>query len=154
MEITGKIIKVFPIQTGVSQRTGNAWARQSYVLETEGQYVRHCAFDVIGTERIQNMGINEGEVLTVFFDVDAREWQGKWYNSITAFRVDRGAQGATAQTQGQQPMTAQPYSQTAQPMQNMAPQQAYAQQAARPVAPSPPPVVSSPTDVDDSNLPF
>ena len=46
MEITGKIIAVLNERGGVSQRTGNEWKAQEYVLETEEQYPKRMCFDV------------------------------------------------------------------------------------------------------------
>lgn len=89
MEITGKIIAVLPERGGTSSRTGSEWKVASYVLETMDQYPRKLAFEVFGAERIQQFAIQLGETMTVSFDVDAREYNGRWYNTIRAFRVDR-----------------------------------------------------------------
>ena len=91
MELTGKIIAVLPVRGGTSARTGSEWKVASYVLETMEQYPRKMCFEVFGTDRIQQFNIQLGEVLTVSFDIDARDYQGRWFNSIRAFRVDRGA---------------------------------------------------------------
>ena len=89
MEITGKIIAVLPARSGVSARTGSEWKVQEYVLETQEQYPRKMCFDVFGSDKIDQFNIQLGEVLTVSFDIDAREYQGRWYNSIRAWKVDR-----------------------------------------------------------------
>ena len=46
-------------------------------------------FDVLGADKIQKFNIQVGEELNVFFDIDAREWQGRWFNSIRAWKVER-----------------------------------------------------------------
>lgn len=101
MEIEGKIIAVLPQQGGVSNRTGNSWASQDYVIETHDQYPRKCCFRVFGADKIQNMGIKAGEELKVSFDIDSHEYNGRWYNDIRAWKVERvdpaAAQAATAQ---------------------------------------------------------
>lgn len=94
MEITGKIIAVLPERSGISQRSGSEWKVASYVLETQEQFPRKMNFEVFGTDRIQQFNIQVGEMLTVSFDIDAREYQGRWYNTIRAFRVDRNIQAA------------------------------------------------------------
>lgn len=91
MEITGKIIEVLPERSGVSARTGSEWKCASYVIETPGEYPRRMVFEVFGTDRIAQLAIQKGELMTVSFDIDAREANGRWFNSIRAFRVDRGA---------------------------------------------------------------
>mgnify|MGYP000805904064 FL=1 len=92
MEITGKIIAVLPANSGVSARTGNPWMSQEYVLETHDQFPRKCCFRIFGEDRIKQFNIQAGEELTVSFDIDAREYQGRWFNSINAWAVNRAAQ--------------------------------------------------------------
>ena len=89
MEITGKIIAVLPANSGTSARTGNPWMYQTYVIETQGQYPKKLAFDVFGEERIKQFNIQQGEELTVRFDFDAHEYNGRWFNQIRAFNVEK-----------------------------------------------------------------
>ena len=89
MEITGKIIAVLPANSGTSARTGNPWMSQAYVIETQGQYPKKLAFDVFGEERIKQFNIQQGEELTVRFDFDAHEYNGRLFNQIRAFNVEK-----------------------------------------------------------------
>ncbi len=89
MEITGKIIAVLPANSGVSARTGNAWMSQEYVIETHDQYPKKMCFRIFGEDRIKQFNIQSGEELTVSFDVDAHEYNGRWFNQINAWKVDR-----------------------------------------------------------------
>ena len=61
MELVGTIIAVLPAQSGVSQRTGNPWMSQDYVLEVPGQYPRRCTFRIFGEDRIKQFAIQQGE---------------------------------------------------------------------------------------------
>ena len=88
MELTGKIIAVLAERGGVS-KAGNEWKIQEYVLETMEQYPRKMMFNVFGTDRIAQFNIQLGETLTVSFDIDSREYNGRWYNDIRAWKVDR-----------------------------------------------------------------
>lgn len=90
MELTGRIIAVLPAQSGVSARTGNNWMSQEYVIEVPGQYPRKCVFRLFGEDRIKQFAIQQGEDLTVQFDIDAREYNGRWFNDIRAYNVVRG----------------------------------------------------------------
>jgi len=123
MEITGKIIQALEPRGGVSQRTGNPWKSQTFVIETAEQYPRHCAFDVFGEDKLKEFDIKVGELLTVSFDIDAHEYQGRWYNSIRAWRVQRGdvaPAGVAAAPQAQtipSPTAPAPAAPTAAPMQ-------------------------------------
>ena len=98
MEIQGKIIVVLPERSGVSQR-GNQWRSISYVLETQEQYPKKLAFDVTN-EKIDQLNIQFGEILTVQFDINAREYNGRWFNSINAWNVIRQTQQSPVQGVG------------------------------------------------------
>lgn len=89
LEITGRIIAVLDKRTGVSNATGTAWSVQQYVIETHEQYPKKMCFDVFGEDRIKQFAIQIGEEVTVSFDLDAREYQGRWYNSIRAWKMER-----------------------------------------------------------------
>ena len=102
MEITGKIIAALEPRECVSKRTGNNWKSQEFVIETtDGQFPRHCVFRVFGEDRLRQFNIQVGQELTVSFDIDAHEYQGRWFNDISAWRVQ------AAQAQAAAPMAAQ-----------------------------------------------
>lgn len=77
-------------QSGTSQRTGNTWMSQDYVIEVPGQYPRRCVFRIFGEDRIKQFNIQMNEDLTIQFDIDAHEYQGRWFNDIRAYNVIRG----------------------------------------------------------------
>lgn len=86
-EIKGKIIAILPKRSGVA-RTGNTWASQEYVLETQEQYPRRMVFEAYGEDKIQEFFIHQDDLVQVKFDVNAHEYKGKWYNSIRAWEVN------------------------------------------------------------------
>ena len=98
MEIQGKIIAVLPTRSGTSAR-GTQWSSQTSVIETQEQYPKKLAFDVIN-DKIDQFNIQVGEFLTVQFDINAREYNGRWFNSVNAWNVIRQAQQAPAQGGG------------------------------------------------------
>lgn len=98
MELQGKVIAVLPERIGVSVR--GEWKSQTYVIETQEQYPKKLAFDVFGADRIANFGIHLGEVINVSFEIDAREYQGRYFNQIRAWNVVRQAQQAPVQGGG------------------------------------------------------
>ncbi len=93
MEITGKIIAVLPIQGGTS-KNGNEWKKQEYVLETHEQYPKKVCFQIFGADRISQAAIQPGEELTVSFDIDSHEYNGRWFTNISAWKVARSAAAA------------------------------------------------------------
>lgn len=88
LQLYGKIIAGPIIREGVSSK-GNEWKCAIYVIETEDRYPKKMAFDVFSNENIEKFAIKPGEKLTVFFDIDAREYNGRWFNTIRAWNVER-----------------------------------------------------------------
>lgn len=102
MDITGTIIAVMPAQSGTSSRTGNTWMRQGYVLEVPGTYPKRMTFDIFGEDRIKQFNLHQGEQnITVQFDIDAHEYQGRWFNEIRAYNIIRPYVGQPAPQQPQ-----------------------------------------------------
>ena len=98
IQLSGTVTHILPLQSGVSKSSGKEWKKQSYVLLVEeGQYPRSVTFDIVGEERIKNSAIQLNELITVHLDINCNEWQGKFYNSITCWRVERGVQQAPTQ---------------------------------------------------------
>lgn len=120
MEITGSIIAVLPERSGTSSK--GEWRCASYVIETQEQYPKKVCFDVFGADKMAQFDIKQGEYLTVSFDIDAHEYQGKYYNSVRAWNITR-PQSAPQPTQQQHWQQASQPTQQAAPMQNPAQQQ-------------------------------
>ena len=89
MEVVGKIIQVLPLQEGVG-RNGNPWKMQAYVLETQDQYPRKVHFEVFGEDRIRQNPAAMDQLVTVCFDIESREFNGRWYTSIRAWKIQQG----------------------------------------------------------------
>ena len=89
MEVTGKIIAALEKRTGVAKASGNTWVAQEYVIEIPGIYPKRVCFEVFGEERIKEFDIKVMDTLTVSFDIDAREYNGRWFNSLRAWKVVR-----------------------------------------------------------------
>ena len=89
MEVVGKIIQVLPLQEGVG-RNGNPWKVQPYVLETLDQYPRKVHFEVFGEDRIRMNPCAIDQLVTVSFDIESREFNGRWYTSIRAWKIQQG----------------------------------------------------------------
>ena len=78
-----------PLAQGVG-KSGNEWKKQEYILETnDGQYPKKICFNLWG-DRIDQFNIQEGEQLTVYIDIESREYNGRWYTDIRAWKVERG----------------------------------------------------------------
>ncbi len=108
MDISGKIIAVLPEQSGTS-KAGNEWKKQEYVLETFDQYPKKICFQIFGEDKITQAGIQAGENLKVYIDIDSREYQGRWFTNINAWKVERSGEEQPA------PFGAEPAATTATP---------------------------------------
>ena len=99
MDFTGKIIFALPAKSGL-KKNGESWKSQEFVIEnTEGQYPKKMCFNVFGDDKIKSFDIKLGEDIKVSFDVDAKQWQERWFNSINAWKVERVGATATNSTQ-------------------------------------------------------
>lgn len=86
MELQGKIIEVLPEKT-ISAR-GENFKIGEFVLETiDDRYPHKMLFSVFGEERLKRFNIQDGQQVIVSFDIDARKYQERWFNSIRAFDV-------------------------------------------------------------------
>ncbi len=134
MQIEGTIIKCLEPRTGTSAR--GEWKVQEFVIETTDQFSRKMCFSVFGEDRLQRFNIQEGQYVSVSFDIDAHEYQGRWFNSIRAYDVRPVVQGQDPQA-GAFPPAGVPFAAAPQqqfpPVQPAAPQQSAAPQ--QPAAP-------------------
>ena len=87
MDVVGKIIAALPPKSGTSQSTGKPWQVNAYVLQTNEQTPKNIAFDVFGAERVEQYNLKVGDIVTVSIDIDAHEYNGRWYNQIRAWNV-------------------------------------------------------------------
>jgi hypothetical protein len=86
MEISGKIIAILPLQTGEG-RNGQ-WRSQDYILETQEQYPKKVCFNLFGA-KIDQFPLAVNEEVKISFDIESREWNGRWFTSIRAWKVDK-----------------------------------------------------------------
>lgn len=108
MEVQVKVISKFDIVEGVSKSTGKEFKYFTFIGETIEQYPRKIAFDVFGEKRIANCQVNENEVYNVSFDVESREFEGRWYTKANAWKTELVSSSAIGdQQQTQQPEDAQ-----------------------------------------------
>jgi hypothetical protein len=87
MQLTGKLIQVMPLQTGAGKN--GPWKKQDIILETEGTYPKKVCVSIWG-DKINENQLKVGGTLTVQFDVESREYNGKWYTDVKAWKVESG----------------------------------------------------------------
>ena len=103
MELQGKVIAALNVRTGTSAR--GEWKAQDFVIETHESYPRKMAFTVFGEDRLQRFNIQIGQEVNVSFDIDAHEYQGRWFNNIRAWRVVAASENAVPPVVDAAPIT-------------------------------------------------
>lgn len=93
MEIKGKIIFALPEVSGVAKSSGNPWKKREYVLETMETYPKKIHFDFFG-DRADQYPLNVGDIITLSFDIESREYQGRWFTSIRGWKAEKENAGA------------------------------------------------------------
>jgi hypothetical protein len=93
MDLSGKVISLLPEVSG-SSKSGNAWRKQEYIVETGGQYPKKVCVSIWG-DKIDQFGLKVGEQVTLGIDVESREYNGRWYTEVKAYKVDRSQGGGT-----------------------------------------------------------
>ena len=99
--INGKITNALPPRRGTS-KAGNEWVSQDFVIEIENE--EKICFNVFGEEKIKESGLRVGAIASVTCKVESKEWNGKWFTSVSC--VNCIVQGATQQAP-QQPKSMQ-----------------------------------------------
>jgi len=84
MEIKGKIINILPLQKGEGKN--GPWKKQEYIMEATGKIVRKVCFSLWG-EKVDQFSLSEGDEAEVMFDLESREYNGRWYTEVKAWKV-------------------------------------------------------------------
>ena len=122
MDIIGKAIAALPVKSGVSKKTGEQWQSREYVIETQEQFPKKMCFEVFGTDKLKEFNIRNNDLIKVHFDITAREYNGKWYNYIRAWKVEHVNQdGSEAGATANQVAASSPQAQAAAPAPAAAP---------------------------------
>ncbi len=87
LEISGQIIEILPEQSGVS-KAGKEWNKQEFVIETQEQFPRKVCFTLFGDKVSLISGISVGDNVNVAFNLESREFNGKWFHNINAWRIN------------------------------------------------------------------
>ena len=110
MEFVGRIFKLLPLMTGVSEKTGNTWYRQELVFE----YFEHPtdrfsdkAVVTLFGNHVQELGLKEGDQVRIGFGHHAREYNEKYYNELRVYKIekiapDNGANGTNGNGDGEE----------------------------------------------------
>ena len=93
MEISGNVTNILQSTSGTSAN-GNAWIKHAFVIETEGNYPKTIKFDYFSKDPNAQLNFEEGDNVTVSFNLESREFNSKWYSNINAYKVTTEGQRA------------------------------------------------------------
>ena len=97
MQLTAQLVPVLPLQTGAGKN--GQWKKQDIIVETEGQYPKKVCVSIWG-DKINEQVLKVGSMLNISFDVESREYNGRWYTDVKAWRVEPGSGAAAADGSG------------------------------------------------------
>lgn len=92
MDINGKIEQVFDLVTGTS--TNGEWKKREFLISTLDQYPKKVYFSLWGDKVAAIEGLKAGEEVKVYFDAQSREYNGRWYTDLRAWRIDKAGAGS------------------------------------------------------------
>lgn len=109
--IRGQVIAAGEIQQGVG-KSGKQWQKQILVVQSEGAYPKKVAFSIMN-DKIAQANIQIGNIVEAEVSIESREYNGKWYTDLNAYRVDNMSVGAPVQTYQQAAQNQSVYQQSA-----------------------------------------
>lgn len=86
MEISGTVIDILPEVNG--QGKNGTWRKQEFILETQAQYPKKVCISVWG-DKIDQAALTTGSPVTASIDVESREYNGRWYTEVRAWKVEK-----------------------------------------------------------------
>lgn len=91
MQLSARLVQVLPPQTGTGKN--GEWKKQEIVVETDGQYPKKVCISVWG-DKLNNVPLELGSYLNIDFDIESREFNGRWYTDVKAWKVEVAGPGA------------------------------------------------------------
>ncbi len=89
MEFQGVVFRKLPEVSGTSAK--GAWRKQDVVFELPSEFNRKICVTFFGDRAEDAASLAEGDAVTVSVNVESREYNGKWYTDVKAWKVVRDA---------------------------------------------------------------
>ena len=96
MQLTAKLTAILPEQTGAVKN--GPWKKQDIIVETDGQYPKKICISLWGDKVDRNI-LRVGNRLTISCDIESREFNGKWYTDVKAWKVESANESFSSQAQ-------------------------------------------------------
>jgi hypothetical protein len=108
LEITGKVHQVLPLETGEGKN--GPWKKQFFILDyMDGNYPKKVSVSVWGDKTDALRQLKPGDPVKVAFNVESREYNGRWYTDVKAWKVEvMNETGGGSASAGNEPAYADP----------------------------------------------
>lgn len=97
MQLTGKLTQLLPLQTGTGKN--GQWKKQEFIVETESQYPKKVCISIWG-DKINDSQLQIGNNLKIDFDIESREYNGRWYTDVKAWKIELAGAGDSTSSGG------------------------------------------------------
>ncbi len=98
LELTATLRQILPVQSG--QGRNGPWQKQDFIVETNDNYPKKICCSLWGDKANMLQGLQPGQDLKVFFDVESREYNGRWYTDVKAWKIETGGSGTADSSSG------------------------------------------------------
>jgi hypothetical protein len=98
MQLTAKLIQLLPLQTGTGKN--GQWKKQEFIVETEGQFSKKVCISIWG-DKINDSQLQVGNDLRIDFDIESREYNGRWYTDVKAWKIELASSSSSVAGGGQ-----------------------------------------------------
>lgn len=95
IQVKGTVIQILKPESGVS-KAGKEWKKQEFVIETNEQFPKKVCFTLFGDKSSLLDGISEGSEVEVFFSVESRDFNGRWFHNINAWKIEPASSAPSA----------------------------------------------------------
>lgn len=87
LKVTGKVKKILEEQSGESKN--GPWRKREFILEMPGKFPRLVCITQWG-DQIDQANLEVDETVTAFIDLQSREYNGRWYTDVKAWKIEKG----------------------------------------------------------------
>ncbi len=100
MEVSGKVIQINPLQSG--QGKNGEWKKQEFIIETKSQYPKKICITLWG-DKIDQFSLSQGEDVVVSIDLESREFNGRWYTDVRAWKIEKQGDAGVSDVPAEDP---------------------------------------------------
>lgn len=93
MELIGRIKLIRD-----EQQFPSGFTKREFVITTEEQYPNDIQFELLKEKGSLITAYKQGDRVKVLFDIRGREWQGKYFNSLVAWKLETADASAGGNT--------------------------------------------------------